>query len=48
MLRGCRRQKAGAVANLLVNWALGLPLVVLLAFKLQMGAVGERFGSPSC
>lgn len=50
VLRGCGRQKLGALANFVVNWVLGLPLLGLLGFKLGLGAVGEYWGwwQPAC
>lgn len=40
VLRGTRRQKEGAVANACCNWAVGVPLQVLLAFGLGRGVRG--------
>lgn len=40
MLRGCGRQKQGAVANLVVNWVVGLTLQVVLAFNRGWGITG--------
>ena len=40
VLRGTRRQKEGAIANACCNWAVGVPLQVLLAFRLGWGVAG--------
>jgi MATE family multidrug resistance protein len=40
VLRGCGRQKIGAVINLTMYWGLGLPLSCFMAFKLGLGAMG--------
>lgn len=39
-LRGSGRQKAGALANGACNYAVGLPLMLLLAFRLRLGVAG--------
>lgn len=40
VLRGCGRQKIGAVINLGMYWGIGLPFSCLLAFKMGVGALG--------
>ncbi len=42
VMRGCGRQKYGALVNFFANWVLGLPLLILLAFKLKLGVAGEE------
>lgn len=44
VMRGCGRQQLGAAVSLVTYWALGLPFACLLAFKLQMGALGLWVG----
>ena len=44
ILHGCGRQKHGAVVNGAANYALGLPLMLLFAFKLHGGAEGLWWG----
>lgn len=43
-LRGSGRQKVGALANGACNYAVGLPLMLLLAFRLRLGAEGLWWG----
>ena len=40
VLRGCGRQRLGAIANLTIIWGLGMPLAGILTFKLGMGILG--------
>lgn len=40
VLRGCGRQKIGAIVNLVIYWGVGLPFSVLMAFGMHMGALG--------
>ncbi|GAB4817451.1 hypothetical protein N2152v2_004497 [Parachlorella kessleri] len=44
VMRGCGRQKYGALVNFFANWVLGLPLLILLAFKLKLGVAGLWWG----
>ena len=44
VLRGCGRQRIGAAANFVANWAVGLPLEIWLAFRLGLGAWGLWVG----
>ena len=40
VLRGCGRQRLGAIVNLTIIWGLGMPLAGILTFKLGMGILG--------
>lgn len=40
VLRGCGRQKIGAIINLTMYWGLGLPISCVLAFRMGLGAMG--------
>uniref|UniRef100_A0A7S3R462 Protein DETOXIFICATION n=1 Tax=Dunaliella tertiolecta TaxID=3047 RepID=A0A7S3R462_DUNTE len=40
VLRGCGRQKVGAIINLGMYWGVGLPFSCFLAFKCGLGAMG--------
>ncbi len=40
IMRGCGRQKIGAIVNLVTYWVVGLPCAVGLAFYAEMGALG--------
>eukprot|EP00195_Chlamydomonas_chlamydogama_P009762 CAMPEP_0202901800 /NCGR_PEP_ID=MMETSP1392-20130828/14735_1 /ASSEMBLY_ACC=CAM_ASM_000868 /TAXON_ID=225041 /ORGANISM="Chlamydomonas chlamydogama, Strain SAG 11-48b" /LENGTH=532 /DNA_ID=CAMNT_0049588419 /DNA_START=201 /DNA_END=1799 /DNA_ORIENTATION=- len=40
VLRGCGRQRIGAIINLGMYWGLGLPFSCILAFKMGLGAMG--------
>ncbi len=40
VLRGCGRQKIGAIINLSMYWGIGLPFSCLLAFHMGLGALG--------
>ncbi len=44
VLRGCGRQRYGVTVNLISSWVVGLPLQVLLAFKLGWGLQGLWWG----
>lgn len=44
ILRGSGRQKVGAVVNGVSNYAVGLPLQLLLAFRLGHGVAGLWWG----
>lgn len=44
IMRGCGRQKAGAWVNGLTNYAVGLPLQLLFAFRLRGGVTGLWWG----
>ena len=40
VLRGCGRQRLGAIVNLTIIWGLGMPLAGILTFKMGMGILG--------
>lgn len=40
VLRGCGRQKIGAIINLVMYWGIGLPFSCVLAFRMGLGAMG--------
>jgi hypothetical protein len=40
VMRGCGRQRIGALVNLVTYWGIGLPVSCLLAFKGGLGALG--------
>ena len=44
VVRGAARQARGAKCNLVSYWVIGIPLAVVLAFKLQMGVAGLWLG----
>eukprot|EP00887_Chlorella_sp_A99_P007593 scaffold28.g7593.t1 len=44
VLRGAGRQKHGALTNGVVNWGVGLPLQLVLAFRLGWGVQGLWWG----
>ncbi|KAL4438174.1 hypothetical protein ABPG77_010535 [Micractinium sp. CCAP 211/92] len=44
ILRGCGRQRVGALVNAIANYAAGLPLMLLLAFRLRAGVAGLWWG----
>ena len=44
VLRGCGRQKLGAIVNLIMYWVVGLPFAAALAFKGHLGALGLWWG----
>lgn len=44
VMRGCGRQQLGAAVSLVTYWAFGMPLAYVLAFKLDLGAMGLWIG----
>ena len=44
VLRGCGRQKIGAIVNAAANYGVGLPLQLLFAFRLGAGVEGLWWG----
>ena len=44
VLRGCGRQKIGAITNAAANYGVGLPLQLLFAFRLGAGVEGLWWG----